>query len=51
VQLDIKALRSAIRDWTIAQIPSGAEDLDQLVCDDKTMGGSRESVFPLQTLC
>ena len=33
---------AAIRDWTIAQIPSGAVDLDQLVCDGKTLRGSIE---------
>lgn len=32
-QVDVAALCAAIRDWTIAQIPGGAADLDQLVCD------------------
>jgi hypothetical protein len=32
-QVDVTALCAAIRDWTIAQIPGGAEDLDQVVCD------------------
>ena len=36
------ALCAAIRDWTIAQIPGGAADLDQLVCDGKTLRGSIE---------
>ena len=30
-QGDVAALCAAIRDWTIVQIPGGAEDLDQLV--------------------
>ena len=41
-QVDVAALCAAIRDWTIAQIPAGAEDLDQLVCDGKTLRGSIE---------
>ena len=41
-QVDLPALCSAIRDWTIAQIPCGADDLDQLVCDGKTLRGSIE---------
>jgi hypothetical protein len=41
-QLDVAALCAAIRDWTIAQIPGGAGDLDQLVCDGKTLRGSIE---------
>ena len=39
-QVDVAALCTAIRDWTIAQIPGGAADLDQLVCDCKTLRGS-----------
>ena len=39
-QVDVAALSSAIRDWTIAQIPGGAADLDQLVCDGKILWGS-----------
>jgi hypothetical protein len=39
-QVDVAALCTAIRDWTIAQIPGGAADLDQLVCDGKTLRGS-----------
>ena len=34
---------AAIRDWTIAQIPGGAGDLDQLICDGKTLRGSIEA--------
>jgi len=30
-RVDVAALCAAIRDWTIAQIPGGAADLDQLV--------------------
>jgi len=41
-QVDVSALCAAIRDWTIAQIPGGAADLDQLVCDGKTLRGSIE---------
>ena len=41
-QVDVAALCAAIRDWTIAQIPDGASDLDQLVCDGKTLSGSIE---------
>ena len=39
-QVDVAALCAAIRDWTLAQIPGGAADLDQLVCDGKTLRGS-----------
>jgi hypothetical protein len=39
-QVDVAALCTAIRDWTIAQIPGGAANRDQLVCDDKTLRGS-----------
>ena len=37
LQVDVAALCAAIRDWTIAPIPGGAADLDQLVCDGKTL--------------
>ena len=40
--VDVAALCTAIRDWTIAQIPGGASDLDQLICDGKTLRGSIE---------
>ncbi len=33
-KVDVAALCAAIRNWTIAQIPNDAGDLDQLVCDD-----------------
>jgi hypothetical protein len=39
-QVDVAAICSAIRDWTMAQIPGGASGLDQLVCDGKTLRGS-----------
>ena len=39
-QVDVASLCAAIRDWTIAQIPGGAADLDRLVCDGKTLRGS-----------
>jgi hypothetical protein len=42
-QVDVAALCTAIRDWTIAQIPGGGADLDQLVCDGKTLRGSPEA--------
>jgi len=41
-QVDVADLCSAIRDWTIAQIPGGAADLDQLVRVGKTLRGSME---------
>jgi len=41
-QVDVAALCAAIREWTIAQIPGGATDLDQLVCDGRTLRGSIE---------
>ena len=40
--VDVAALCTAIRDWTIAQIPGGAADLEQLICDGKTLRGSFE---------
>ncbi|MFO8237273.1 MAG: hypothetical protein R6U00_03270 [Prochlorococcaceae cyanobacterium] len=42
LQVDVVALCAAIRDWTIAQITSGTVDLEQLVCDGKTLRGSIE---------
>jgi hypothetical protein len=42
LQVDVGALCAAIRDWSSAQIPCGTEDLDQLVCDGKTLRGSIE---------
>jgi hypothetical protein len=38
-QVDVAAFCVSIRDWTLAQIPGGAADLDQLVCDGKTLRG------------
>ena len=40
--MDVAALCTAIRDWTVAQIPGGAIGLDQLICDGKTLRGSNE---------
>jgi len=40
LQVDVTAICSAIRDWTIAQISGGAADFDQIVCDGKTLRGS-----------
>jgi hypothetical protein len=42
LQVAVAAVCAAIRDWTIAQIPGGAADLDQRVCDGKTLRGSIE---------
>jgi hypothetical protein len=39
-QVDVAALCAAIRDWTIAQIQGGEADIDQLICDGKTLRGS-----------
>jgi hypothetical protein len=41
-QVDVGALCAAIHDWTIAQIPGSAENLDQLICDGMTLRGSIE---------
>jgi hypothetical protein len=46
-QVDVAALCAAIRDWTMAQIPGGAADLDQLVCDGKTLREARSSPQPM----
>ncbi len=46
-QVDVAALCAAIRDWTIAQIPGGAADLDQLVGDGKTLKSSIEPTTAL----
>jgi hypothetical protein len=43
-QVDVAALCVAIRDWTIAQNTSDTGDLDQLVCDGKTL---RRSIEPI----
>ena len=40
--MDVAALCAGIRDWTIAQIPDGAEGLDQLICNGKALRGSVE---------
>jgi hypothetical protein len=42
--VNVAALCTAICDWTIAQMPCGAMDLGQLVCDSKTLRGSIEQV-------
>jgi hypothetical protein len=44
-QVDVAGLWAVIRDWTIAQIPGGAADLDQLVCDGKVLR-ARSSPLP-----
>jgi hypothetical protein len=41
-QVDVAALCAAFHDWTIAQISGGSTNLDQLVCDGKTLRGSIE---------
>jgi len=38
--VDVAAICTAIRDSSIAQIPDGAGDLDQLICDGNTLRGS-----------
>jgi hypothetical protein len=38
----VSAVCAAVRDKAIAQIPGGAGDLDQLICDGKTLLGSIE---------
>lgn len=40
--MDVAVLCAAIRDWTIAHIPGGSAELDQLICDGKTLRGSIE---------
>ena len=42
-KVDLAAMCAAIRDRTIAQIPTGVEALDQLVCDSKAL---RDSIEP-----
>jgi hypothetical protein len=42
-QVDVASPCAAIRDWTIAQIPGDALDLDQVVCDGKTL---KSSIIP-----
>jgi hypothetical protein len=41
--VDVASICAAIRDWTLAKIPGGVTDLDQLVCDGKTLRGSIEA--------
>jgi hypothetical protein len=40
--VDVAAICTAISDWIIAQIPGGASDLNQLICDGKNLWGSIE---------
>ena len=40
--MDVTDVCNAIQDWTIARIPGGAADLNQLVCDGKALPGSIE---------
>ncbi len=42
LQVDVAVLCAAIRDWTLAQIPRGAADLEQLVCNGKILRSSIE---------
>ncbi len=42
-EVNVAGLCAAIRDWTIAQNPGGAADLEQLVCDGKIL---RRSIVP-----
>lgn len=48
--MDVAAPFEAIRDWRPVQIPGGAEDLDQLVHDGKTMHDSIEVTSKLPPL-
>jgi hypothetical protein len=41
-QVDVAALCAAIRDWMIAKIPGGAADLDELICNGRTLRCSIE---------
>jgi hypothetical protein len=38
----VAVLCATIRDWTIAHIPNGSTDLDQLICQGKTLRSSIE---------
>ena len=51
LQVDVASICAAIRDWTLAQIPGGATDLDQLVCDGKTLRGSIEATATGGSAC
>jgi hypothetical protein len=42
MQMDVRSLCAAIRDWTIAQIPGVAEAFDQLICYSKVLHSSVE---------
>jgi hypothetical protein len=44
LQVDVAALCTAICVWMIAQIPGGAKELDQLICNGKTLRGSIEHI-------
>ena len=44
LHVDVATLCNAIRVWTIAQIPGGVADLDQLICSGKTLRGSLEPI-------
>ena len=41
--MDVSSICTPIRDWTLARIRNGPKDLDQLVCDGKTLWGSIEA--------
>lgn len=42
LHVDVASLCTAIRDWTIPRYPGCAADLDQLICDGKTLRASLE---------
>jgi hypothetical protein len=42
LQVGFHGVCADIPDWTIAQIPCGTTDSDQLICDGKTLRGSIE---------
>ena len=41
--MDVTGLCAAIRDWKFAQIPGGAADFDQLICDGNALRGLIET--------
>jgi hypothetical protein len=43
LQVNVATVCAAIREWTIARIPDGTADLDQLVCVPNTLQGTAVS--------
>jgi hypothetical protein len=46
LQVDVAKICWQIKAWMLAQIPDGAEGLDPLVCDGKTLHGFRSRSRP-----